>query len=397
MELFKLGENVKLLSEIAKKKEFKENGYRIEEVSANDDSVDYEKLQEIKILFQKMLPKMPKEYVMRQIMDKKQCCVVMYRPNDEIIGVCCYRPVFDRNFIEIVFFAVNSLTHIKGYGAFVMNCTKEIVKRQYLHYKTDPDNFMKNNVVIEDIGFMTENNIKYDPEIFIKPNSNVKKVKLDDVYNKNTNIYMLTYADNSAVGFFKKQGFESSISSVAWKGYIKDYDGGTLMECKLYKEINYLNQMELILELNEKVFEKMKEVNSYHVVRQSNDVKLRELTEEPFHQTKEGFLTNFIKFCISELYASPSSWPFLEPVSIKEVPEYFSVIHSPMDLSTIKNKHLAEEYLTFDAFKSDVLLMVQNCMTFNGKHTQYYKCAENINDTFEAIYKKHKSTINKYL
>jgi hypothetical protein len=46
-------------------------------------------------------------------------------------------------------------------------------------------------------------------------------VKLDGLTN------FLTYADNYAIGYFKKQGFTKSISMAPerWVGYIKDYDG----------------------------------------------------------------------------------------------------------------------------------------------------------------------------
>ena len=42
-------------------------------------------------------------------------------------------------------------------------------------------------------------------------------------------------ADNYAIGYFRKQGFSKSITipTSRWLGYIKDYDGGTLMECLL--------------------------------------------------------------------------------------------------------------------------------------------------------------------
>src|SRR5690606_27665343 len=40
----------------------------------------------------------------------------------------------------------------------------------------------------------------------------------------------LTYADNYAIGYFKKQGFtkEITLEEYRYRGYIKDYDGGTL-------------------------------------------------------------------------------------------------------------------------------------------------------------------------
>jgi histone acetyltransferase len=44
--------------------------------------------------------------------------------------------------------------------------------------------------------------------------------------------HFLTYADNYAVGYFKKQGFtkEITLDRMLWAAYIKDYEGGTLMQ-----------------------------------------------------------------------------------------------------------------------------------------------------------------------
>jgi histone acetyltransferase len=51
------------------------------------------------------------------------------------------------------------------------------------------------------------------------------------------------YADNYAIGYFKKQGFTKQVymNRRRWYGYIKDYDGGTLMECAVNKNIDYLD------------------------------------------------------------------------------------------------------------------------------------------------------------
>jgi histone acetyltransferase len=44
--------------------------------------------------------------------------------------------------------------------------------------------------------------------------------------------HFLTYADNYAVGYFKKQGFSADITldRSIWAGHIKDYEGGTIMQ-----------------------------------------------------------------------------------------------------------------------------------------------------------------------
>lgn len=43
--------------------------------------------------------------------------------------------------------------------------------------------------------------------------------------------HFLTYADNYAIGYFKKQGFTKEITFPRdkWVGYIKDYDSANLM------------------------------------------------------------------------------------------------------------------------------------------------------------------------
>jgi histone acetyltransferase len=47
--------------------------------------------------------------------------------------------------------------------------------------------------------------------------------------------HFLTYADNYAIGYFKKQGFSKEITfpRERWVGYIKDYDSANLMMVSL--------------------------------------------------------------------------------------------------------------------------------------------------------------------
>jgi len=55
--------------------------------------------------------------------------------------------------------------------------------------------------------------------------------------------YFLTYADNLAIEFFKKQGFNQKLfmPEPRWKGYIKDYSGSTMMQCLIHNHIDYVN------------------------------------------------------------------------------------------------------------------------------------------------------------
>lgn len=53
--------------------------------------------------------------------------------------------------------------------------------------------------------------------------------------------FLMTYADNLAIQYFKKQGFCETINikPEIWKGYLKDYEGSTHMECLINPLIDY--------------------------------------------------------------------------------------------------------------------------------------------------------------
>lgn len=60
--------------------------------------------------------------------------------------------------------------------------------------------------------------------------------------------HFLTYADNYAVGYFRKQGFSKEISfdRERWVGYIKDYEGGTIMMCKMLPKVKYVEVHQML-------------------------------------------------------------------------------------------------------------------------------------------------------
>ncbi|KAJ1612651.1 GCN5-like acetylase + bromodomain [Cryptosporidium canis] len=152
------------------------------------------KLIALKNVFARQLPKMPREYIVRLIFDRNHYSFCLLKKG-KVIGGVCFRPYFEQRFAEIAFLAVTSTEQVKGYGTRLMNHLKQ----------------------------------------------HVKKSKID---------YFLTYADNFATGYFRKQGFRKEVSmpKERWFGYIKDYDGGTLMECYINPEINYLRLSDLFYE-----------------------------------------------------------------------------------------------------------------------------------------------------
>lgn len=147
-------------------------------------------------IFSKCLPNMPRTYISRLVFDRRHRSVIIRRKNGRVVAGITYRPFHDRRFAEIAFCAVAQTLQVSGFGTRLMNWTK--------YYAREMDQ-------IE---------------------------------------YFLTYADNAAVGYFAKQGFtkHQSMAKDRWFGYIKDYDGGTLMECYIHPILPYSRLPEMIAE-----------------------------------------------------------------------------------------------------------------------------------------------------
>jgi histone acetyltransferase len=80
--------------------------------------------------------------------------------------------------------------------------------------------------------------------------------------------HFLTYADNYAFGYFKKQGFtkEVTLPRHLWAGYIKDYEGATIMQCTMLPKIKYLEAGTLLLKQKQLILQKIREHSNSHIV-----------------------------------------------------------------------------------------------------------------------------------
>jgi histone acetyltransferase len=180
------------------------------------------KLIALKNIFSKQLPKMPKEYIVRLVFDKRHISLAIKR-NQRIIGGICYRAYGPQRFAEIAFCAVNSSEQVKGFGTKLMNQLKFVAQRT---------------------GFVFSFCL-YSLILFVLLGIE----------------YFLTYADNFAIGYFQKQGFSKHISmpKERWVGFIKDYDGGTLMECYVHPGVNYLDISSLVAKQKRFIMDRVKE------------------------------------------------------------------------------------------------------------------------------------------
>ena len=58
--------------------------------------------------------------------------------------------------------------------------------------------------------------------------------------------------------------------------------------------------------------------------------------------------------------------PFLIAVDVRNVPDYYVVIETPIDIATMRDKARGGKYLSKDAFANDLRLMESNAVKYNG-------------------------------
>ncbi|KAL6928699.1 histone acetyltransferase [Hanseniaspora valbyensis] len=323
-------------------------------VNSDNDPENMIVLTGLKNIFQKQLPKMPKEYIARLVFDRSHLSIAIIRHPLQVLGGITYKPFNERKFAEIVFCAISSDEQVRGYGAHLMNHLKDYVK-------------------------------------------NASPIR-----------HFLTYADNYAIGYFKKQGFTKDISGLdkkVWMGYIKDYEGGTLMHCAMVEKIRYLDSGKILLLQEAAIRQKIAKISKTNVVREGleqfkdlNNIKpLNPLTDIP--GLKEAGWSEEMDLLAQRPKRSPhfvpmqsilldlqnnnSAWPFLQPVNKDEVQDYYTFIKNPMDLSTVELKLENNKYETFEEFIADIRLIFNNCRTYNNETTSYYKYANKLEKFFE--------------
>ena len=97
----------------------------------------------LKNLFQKQLPNMPKDYIARLVYDRTHVSLAIVKTPLEVIGGISIREFRRYKFAEIVFCAVSSDQQEKGYGAHLMAHLKDYVRATspIMHFLTYADNF----------------------------------------------------------------------------------------------------------------------------------------------------------------------------------------------------------------------------------------------------------------
>ncbi|XP_076463791.1 bromodomain adjacent to zinc finger domain protein 1A-like [Babylonia areolata] len=87
---------------------------------------------------------------------------------------------------------------------------------------------------------------------------------------------------------------------------------------------------------------------------------------------------------LQDLLDHQEAWPFLEPVDRKVAPDYYEVIETPMDLSTIRSKLDQHGYSSPGQLLDDVRLIFSNCVEYNLSSAPVYQAGQALNKFFQS-------------
>lgn len=319
---------------------------------------------------------MPKEYIARLVFDRRHKSLALLSDDprkaggdEEIIGGICYRPYPEMRFAEIAFCAVSASQQVKGYGTKLMN-------------------LLKMHAVTEGVE------------------------------------YFITYADNYAIGYFKKQGFTKAISMPKGRfhGLIKDYDGANMMECYVHPSIDFTRVPEMIKAQRKFILDRIQLTSkSDKIVYPPLPPKFRPDLQGASRASEAAARAMAIPgvaeagWTLTDLLASSGgakdsdrqrnqlksellalvrkteeqqfSWPFREPVDVNEVKDYLDVVKDPIDLATMdKRIRRGDWYKSKHMLYSDMMRMVNNCKLYNDSASPYYECAVNLGKYLGSIF-----------
>uniref|UniRef100_A0A8B9GXL4 histone acetyltransferase n=1 Tax=Astyanax mexicanus TaxID=7994 RepID=A0A8B9GXL4_ASTMX len=267
-------------------------------------------------VFSHQLPRMPKEYITRLVFDPKHKTLSLIK-DGRVIGGICFRMFPSQGFTEIVFCAVTSNEQVKGYGTHLMNHLKEY------HIKHEILNF-------------------------------------------------LTYADEYAIGYFKKQGFSKDIKvpKAKYVGYIKDYEGATLMGCELNPSIPY-TEFSVIIKKQKEIIKKLIERKQAQIRKVYPGLScfkegVRQIPIESIPGIRE------------------TGWkPVGKGKEVKDPDQLYSTLKTILQqvkvislyFTTMSERLKSRYYTTRKLFMADMQRIFTNCREYNPPESEYYKCA----------------------
>lgn len=199
-----------------------------------------------------------------------------------------------------------------------------------------------------------------------------------------------------------------------YNGLIKDYDGGTMMECFIHPSIDYTRIPEMLQAQREFIMSRVRlRAKSHKVVydplprdfrpiiegaSRGNEAAARAMAipgvadagwtmqdllastgSNKDNDRQKNALKSDLLALVRKIEEQQFAWPFREPVDTQEVTDYLDVVTDPIDLQTIEKRiRKGEWYKSKKMLHADLILMVNNCKLYNDPESTYYECAVNL-------------------
>jgi N-acetylglutamate synthase-like GNAT family acetyltransferase len=271
---------------------------------------------------------MPQDYATRLIFDPMHQTILLFQ-DECVMAVTTFRPFYDHHFVEVVFTAVQKRSQSQGMGGSLMN-------------------FLKSYLQERDV------------------------------------VFLVVYADDMAIGFFHRMGFATDFPADAPKKrfapFIAEYDGATLMICRLHPDIDYANSQYWLKAVNDYVDSLSDAGGDMQVTMWPVD-RIAGMPTTPIPTPA----IDIMRVILDAAWNHRASAEFRRPVSGALEPGYRAVIKRPMDLQTMKDRLHVGAYTKMNMFLADLRLIFSNCYTFNPVESLIYADGRALEELVSAL------------
>lgn len=143
--------------------------------------------------------------------------------------------------------------------------------------------------------------------------------------------------------------------------------------------------------------ERMLEVCRKSLVDKEEEILQLEKEINPMLSDDPQIAFSFIlENLLVQLKTLPDSLPFQKPVSAKQVPDYYEVVKTPIDLLTIKQQVQIHAYQNREEFMEHMRMMYRNSVVYNGEHHDFSKMAERLVQFCDEALKENDDQLSKW-
>ncbi|XP_046339571.1 tyrosine-protein kinase BAZ1B-like [Haliotis rufescens] len=112
------------------------------------------------------------------------------------------------------------------------------------------------------------------------------------------------------------------------------------------------------------------------------------LDQKPIYSRRPPSELSICEEILDKVMKHKSSWPFLEAVDKKEVPDYYVIVKHPMDFHTMKNKLARLSYSSPEEVIKETALVFRNAAQYNKEDSEVYQCMLEVEKVFVEILSK---------